>query len=74
MAKKQRRYYQSEIEKALPKLLGEKLNVILQDGQVHFVKLIQVENKKLVGIDGTDRTHYFPVHLLEEIIVEKHAS
>ena len=74
MAKKQRRYYRSEIGKALPGLTGEKVNLVLQDGQVHYVELIRLDKDQLIGKDGTDRVHCFPVKLLEELIVETHAS
>ena len=73
MAKKQCRYYSADLEKVLPKLIGETVNLILQDGQVHYLKLIRFTDSQLVGVDGTNRTHHFPLHLMEEVIAEKHA-
>lgn len=73
MAKKQCRYYSAEIEKAFPQLKGQVVNIILHDGQVHYLKLISLTKNQLEAIDGTALKHYFPLHLVDEIIAEKHA-
>lgn len=73
MAKKQCRYYSAALEKALPGLLGQTVNVVLQDGQVHYLKLISFRDGRLSGTDGTDGTHHFPLPLVHEVIAEKSA-
>lgn len=73
MAKKQQRYYQSDLEKALPQLLGGNINLVLQDGQVHYLKLIRLEDKQVVATDGLKRIHRFPLHTVAEVIAEQPA-
>lgn len=73
MAKKQCRYYRAALDKELPKLIGETVNIILQDGQVHYLKLTSFKDGTLKGTDGTNRPHQFPLSFVDEVIAEKHA-
>lgn len=73
MAKKQSRYFSADLERGLPQLLGQTINIILQDGQVHYLKLNSIKDGRLIGTDGTGHAHHFPLPFVEEIIAEKHA-
>lgn len=73
MAKKQRRYRLSDPEQKLPELIGKTVSLIMKKQQVYQVKVLAIEGETLLGSDGLQRVHQFPLRHIEEVIVEMQA-
>ncbi len=73
MAKKQRRYRAADLKAVLPGLKDEDISLILEGRQVYQVKVKSFEKDLLVVTDGLHREHRFPLTIIDEVIVEKHA-
>lgn len=63
----------SDPEQQLPQLAGKTVSLIMKEQQVYQVKILAVEDDKLLAVDGLQRTHRFPLGLIEEVIVEMQA-
>lgn len=63
----------SDPEQQLPELAGKTVSLIMKEQQVYQVKILAVEDEKLLAVDGLQRIHRFPLGLIEEVIVEMQA-
>jgi hypothetical protein len=66
--KRQKRFFREDIRKIVGTLNGQKVNLILEDKQVLYLEILQVEKDSLLGRDMILKKHRIELNKIEEII------